>query len=314
MTDDRHDQADEFTGSGPLDHRRMLDPQLFPLAEDTAPGPREVPPALRGPAWQPQQQPPVYGQSATEWNGEPCTARRITAVVADNGAFPMYWARHLVGTRRAIVEVTYGGATFYLDDEDGSGWNKVTHGGSPHWTHNNITIDPSSIQPRAETELAETVATAKEPVDTCRPVEVDGETIRVHGSGEFTEREQEFVADVVRAGKRRFAEESLTTDASPLREHIAEALFDADDQVGPYRTVHSDTKEEYRKLADAALAVVLPHGKLLGDLLSDGEATLGRVLDAIDRLDADPHPGHDHVCPDDVRAAVRAALVRPEGN
>ncbi|MEU9661891.1 hypothetical protein [Streptomyces chartreusis] len=84
----------------------------------------------------------------TRWNGEPCQARRITAIVADNTAFPMYWARHLVGTRRNIVEVTYGDQTFYLDDEADEGWNKVTHGGSPHWTHNNITIDLESIRLR----------------------------------------------------------------------------------------------------------------------------------------------------------------------
>ncbi|MFI1535511.1 hypothetical protein [Streptomyces anandii] len=84
----------------------------------------------------------------TRWNGEPCQALRITAIVADNSAFPLYWARHLVGTRRKIVQVEYGGETFYLDDEDGSGWNKVTHGGSPHWTHSSITVDPDSIQPR----------------------------------------------------------------------------------------------------------------------------------------------------------------------
>jgi hypothetical protein len=86
--------------------------------------------------------------SETQWNGEPCQARRVTAIVADNGVFPMYWARHLVGTRRKVVEVEYGGETFYLDDEDGSGWNKVTHGGSPHWGHSNLTIEPDSIQPR----------------------------------------------------------------------------------------------------------------------------------------------------------------------
>jgi hypothetical protein len=86
--------------------------------------------------------------SKTKWNGEPCQARRVTAIVADNGVFPMYWARHLVGTRRKVVEVTYAGETFYLDDEDGSGWNKVTHGGSPHWGHSNLTIEPDSIQPR----------------------------------------------------------------------------------------------------------------------------------------------------------------------
>lgn len=88
--------------------------------------------------------------TTTEWNGEPCEARRLTAIVADNTAFPGYWARHLVGTRRDVVEVVYGGETFYLDDEAGEGWNKVTHGGSPRWGHSNISIDPDSIQARGD--------------------------------------------------------------------------------------------------------------------------------------------------------------------
>ncbi|MFC8676735.1 hypothetical protein ACFUEN_29120 [Streptomyces griseorubiginosus] len=83
----------------------------------------------------------------TCWNGEPCTARPITAIVTDTGAFPGYWARHLVGTRRAVVEITYGEQTFYIDNADGSGWHKVTRGGSPHWAHSSITIDPATIQP-----------------------------------------------------------------------------------------------------------------------------------------------------------------------
>jgi hypothetical protein len=84
----------------------------------------------------------------TQWNGEPCTAMRVTVVVADNGAFPGYWARHLVGTRRDAVLVDYGGRTFYLDDHDGSGWNKVTHGGSPLLGHRELIVDPGSVQPR----------------------------------------------------------------------------------------------------------------------------------------------------------------------
>lgn len=88
----------------------------------------------------------------TLWNGEPCTARRVTAIVADNGAFPQYWARHLVGTRRAAVEVVYGSQTFYLDDEDGAGWNKVTHGGGPNWAHSHLTIVPESIRPRGQAD------------------------------------------------------------------------------------------------------------------------------------------------------------------
>jgi len=48
---------------------------------------------------------------------------------------------------------------------------------------------------------------ATEPEDTCRPVEIDGETIRVRGRGEFTEREQQFAAEIVRAAKRKYAAE-----------------------------------------------------------------------------------------------------------
>lgn len=329
MTNDRHDYP-EF---GPLAHRRMLDPELFPLPDDTRKGPREVPAALRGPAWQPQQT-AVYEQAATQWNGEPCQAIRVTAVVKDNRAFPGYWARDLAGTRRNVVQVLYGGDTFYLDDEDGSGWHKVTHGGGPRLPHRNLTVDPLTVRllaasaasfgladggvvgiapfdmplvvaPELPSETVELSPSREEPSDTCRPVEVDGETIRVHGAGEFTEREQEFVADVVRAGRRLFAEESLTTDASPLREHIAEALFNADGQVGPYRTVHSDTKDEYRRLADAVLAVVLPHGKFLGDRVHDVEEQLLAARAEAERWIAFIQRGMD--------THMQFSVLRPDG-
>lgn len=106
----------------------------------------------------------------TQWNGEPCAARRVTVIVADNTAFPMYWARRFVGMRRKAVEVHYGGDTFYLDDEDGSGWNKVTHGGSPWWTHSNLTVEPGSVEPREITETPDTAATqATEGEHVCKP-------------------------------------------------------------------------------------------------------------------------------------------------
>ncbi|MCI3277488.1 hypothetical protein [Streptomyces cylindrosporus] len=85
----------------------------------------------------------------TQWNGEPCTATQVTVTVADNGFFPAYWAREFVGTRRKAVEVEYGDHTFYLDDEDGSGWDKVTHGGAPDWGHRDLAIEPGSVEPRA---------------------------------------------------------------------------------------------------------------------------------------------------------------------
>jgi hypothetical protein len=89
-------------------------------------------------------------QPQPRWNGEPCQARRVTAVVADSIFFPLYWAREFVGTRRKAVEVTYGGRTFYLDDEDGSGWAKVTAGGSPAHSHRGLNVDPDSIRLRVD--------------------------------------------------------------------------------------------------------------------------------------------------------------------
>jgi len=53
--------------------------------------------------------------------------------------------------------------------------------------------------------------------DKCRPVEVDGETIRVHGDGEMDATDREMFADVVRAAKRRLRADCLhlhQTDAA----------------------------------------------------------------------------------------------------
>ena len=111
----------------------------------------------------------------TYWNGERCSARKVTVIVADDGSFPAYWARDLVGQRRDAVEVTYGGETFYLDDAEavvpamppeyakalgvpsephvrgaGSGWEKVTIGrGSPSYGHAELQVEPGSVLPRA---------------------------------------------------------------------------------------------------------------------------------------------------------------------
>jgi hypothetical protein len=42
------------------------------------------------------------------------------------------------------------------------------------------------------------------------------------------------------------------------------------------------------------------------------QAAIARVRATVDELCRDPHPGHDHVCPDDVRKAVHAALDQPK--
>lgn len=79
----------------------------------------------------------------TYWNGGPCQVRRVRVVVADAPEFPKYWARQFVGRERAAVEIVYGeGPPFYLDNEDGSGWLKVTEGkGSPQYGHKSLRVE-----------------------------------------------------------------------------------------------------------------------------------------------------------------------------
>ncbi|WP_047892565.1 hypothetical protein [Micromonospora sp. RV43] len=81
-------------------------------------------------------------QPATYWNGELTEAVRVHVVVADAPQFARYWARDLVGAERDAVRVTYYGQVFYLDDEDGSGWTKVTTGyGSPRCPHRELAVE-----------------------------------------------------------------------------------------------------------------------------------------------------------------------------
>lgn len=76
--------------------------------------------------------------TSTFWNWEPAEARRVTVRVG-KAPFATWWCAELEGTERAAVEVKYGGHTFYLDDEDGSGWAKVTTGeGSPRARHRSL--------------------------------------------------------------------------------------------------------------------------------------------------------------------------------
>lgn len=83
----------------------------------------------------------VTKHPGTYWNGEHAEATRTFVRVADSGRFPEYWAREHVGTVRAAVRVQYGGRTFHLDDEDGSGWRKVTEGrGAPSWPHRDLEV------------------------------------------------------------------------------------------------------------------------------------------------------------------------------
>ena len=76
--------------------------------------------------------------SKTQWNGEPCKARRVLIVVGA-AAKSTYWYASIVGKTIRAVEVAYNGEVFYLADEDGNGWHKVAiEGGGPHWGHKSV--------------------------------------------------------------------------------------------------------------------------------------------------------------------------------
>ncbi len=85
----------------------------------------------------------------TYWNGEEADCRKVTAVMADNSKFPLFWGKHLVGKTVKAVEVNYCGSTFYLFDDDGEGWWKVTERkGSPSASHSGMDVVAGTVQDR----------------------------------------------------------------------------------------------------------------------------------------------------------------------
>lgn len=79
----------------------------------------------------------------TYWNGEPCKARRVRVRLpeTDTSEFASPWYRDLLGQVVPAVEVRYRGAAFFLYDENGSAWAKVTNGrGSPRFGHRSLPV------------------------------------------------------------------------------------------------------------------------------------------------------------------------------
>lgn len=125
--------------------------------------------------------------------------------------------------------------------------------------------------------MNEQEATEATELDTCRAVEVDGETIRVRGSGEITEEGQEALTALVRAAQAKFVAEApdlvgglqkklrLAHQARRAKEHqldgIRRALCDAGfmEEDAPYG--HADLDE-----------VVRQAGSLVGPLLAEVKA------------------------------------------
>lgn len=74
-----------------------------------------------------------------KWSGYKCKARRVIIEVGE-ARLPTFWYAPFVGQEMRAVEITtthpFPEETFYIADEDGNGWHKVTvEGGGPHWGH-----------------------------------------------------------------------------------------------------------------------------------------------------------------------------------
>lgn len=96
-----------------------------------------------------QPEPRTAGaKERTYWNGEPACCTRVVVRVGTVEK-PTWWCAGMDGTERKAVEVVYGGQTFYLDDENGSAWLKVTKGGGgPEWGHRSLPDDSEVIGER----------------------------------------------------------------------------------------------------------------------------------------------------------------------
>jgi len=106
----------------------------------------------------------------TYWNGLPMPAEPVRVVV-DTSPVSTWWCAALAGTERAAVRVGEpGGEVMYLDDEDGSGWWKVTEGrGSPRVPHRSLPVvrEVAPGRPSIEDRLRDAAAVAyKGPNDT----------------------------------------------------------------------------------------------------------------------------------------------------
>jgi hypothetical protein len=92
-----------------------------------------------------------------------------------------------------------------------------------------------------------------EPEDTCRPVEIDGETIRVRGASELTAEGHAALTSLVRAAKAKMAAEP-----PPIRQQIRAVAFNA---VAPALKRHDEWLRltVRRTIADAVLNAIEEH-------------------------------------------------------
>ena len=76
------------------------------------------------------------------WNGEPCTFEVINVELTETDPrFPNYWGAAFLGQVRQAIRVQSWGEPFVIDNEDGSGYTKITKGAGM-WTAAHRGIGP----------------------------------------------------------------------------------------------------------------------------------------------------------------------------
>lgn len=107
--------------------------------------------------------------------------------------------------------------------------------------------------------MNQTDPTADEP-DTCRPVEIDGEIIRVRGAAEMSDEFRAALAEVIAAAKRKFEVEHPQTEPTDpeRRERYAAALYatlEVSPTRHPWETLSPIRRAVWYARADAAMTV-----------------------------------------------------------
>lgn len=119
--------------------------------------------------------------------------------------------------------------------------------------------------------------------DACRPVEIDGEIIRVRGSSDMSDESRAALAEVIRAAKRKFAAEypaRLTVDT--ITSDQLDALYERIDRLR--EQVHKEREQmraSFREqdAENARLRAALARVRALRtDWLSTGAPPLGTSI------------------------------------
>jgi hypothetical protein len=96
--------------------------------------------------------------------------------------------------------------------------------------------------------------------DACRPVDIGGETIRVHGTGTMSETSRAALAEIVNAARRHFEQEHppYEVDDPERRERYAQALYvtlEVTPRRHPWETLSPLRRQVWYQRAEAAMAM-----------------------------------------------------------